>query len=102
MSVATPTPTPWEIEEQNWCGHPDCPHGHVELLVIGPDGLPLCRWQSDYGLDQARANFRRIVRAVNAFSALVEACKAMRATMHDPASEESRLADAALALAEQP
>jgi hypothetical protein len=72
--VSKHTPGPWEVEEQNWCGHRDCPHGHTEVLVNGPDGLPLHRWQADYGLELARANARLIAAAPDLLAAL-SACE---------------------------
>ena len=83
----THTPGPWRVSA-GCREHIESPTGQmVADCCKPPTGA------------EGRANAELIVRAVNAHADLLAACIAMRATMYSPKSEESRLADAAIAKA---
>ncbi len=83
MSETKPMPTPWVVGESKWCGHDDCPHGHISVSIHGgPLLLPVLKVDasSPEHLEQARANAAMIVRAVNSHAELLAALKIAVAT----------------------
>lgn len=105
------SPLPWEHDTHGQHSSDEVPY----TVLIDADGKTIAdTLNSDVAVihtehdedgatrwdETGRENFAFICRAANSFESLVKACKAMRATMYSPHSEESILADAALALAE--
>lgn len=77
------TPGPWRISDTSIVAHEVC------IAVIEDDG------GYEAPGDERKANAKLIAAAPE----LLKACVAMRRTMYSPDSEESQLADAAMAKA---
>lgn len=95
MAESKFTPGPWEVTENKWCGHHNCPHGHITLMVVDAKGLPLHTWEADYGLEEARANARLIASApdlLHALKRLLHETSDGQAPCHQGVVDEARAA----------
>lgn len=86
MSKQQHTPEPWEIEQESWCGHPNCPEGHVTILLTDAKGLPVARCDAD-----GRERAAQVVRDFGRIAACVNACKGVPSRLLEAAAANGGL-----------